>query len=386
MVAIQQGVGLMIDDSVSLLQGVSCDDAEGFVSGVREDLIEIEYPQAGGLLELIPLLRGRETLSLSIHVFRRFQVEDFQTRLPRMHVQIQDLVDAPGNDIYAIIDSTVNHFSIPERWVEESFPVILNWLHRREREVSLRFHGSTDFVVNYQLTTLADYHWLEEPMIGIDLESSIAGHSRSLMILPPITDGGGEFRILTGRSLRNPLSHCIPGSMIFVSPQFVSPNPNEWGIVGSPFVVDAFPRGHIHNESSMPGVYRIDTASLVDVVPDAVYSNIIREIRSIGGTILGLTIPWIGTEILDCDSIDQFPTIALSLYQNMGSFASTGTLYIEPFDYTTILPGGRCVVHIVPQTRAVNQQLTIGSNILQNIGLLFDNINSRIGFCDPLTS
>jgi len=135
------------------------------------------------------------------------------------------------------------------------------------------------------------------------------------------------------------------------------------------------------DHTTFPDGVAISTASLVDVVTDLFYDGIMNGIELFAGARIGPIIPWIGTEVFDCDSTNEFPTIAVTVYQNMHS-RIIGKFYIEPPDYTTLLPEGRCIVHIVPQSRTSYHELSLGSNCLQSIVLFFDN--DSLAFCDPL--
>ena len=160
---------------------------------------------------------------------------------------------------------------------------------------------------------------------------------------------------------------CEPNS--FAAVPIVDQSSNGWVVSASVSIVEQepFTNGTV---SGPPQPFAIKTASLYDYIPENEYALLMRDIQECGCRIGN-------NRIVGCD-LECLPFIVYELW-NEDSIAVHVYLFGE--DYMVGVDDGSFHFTIRPQLPG--QPGVIGSNILQNIVVMFGNRDS-IGFCDPL--
>jgi hypothetical protein len=179
----------------------------------------------------------------------------------------------------------------------------------------------------------------------------------------------------------------VPEEMVFV------PNPRgamNWSVnIGGLRVL--LPSDSVRRQArSTIQRFKIDSFSRKDIVPQNVYTELVRELRRFPGVQVeeqsGSTL------VRNCDiHMQHFPTLEYRITDDAGNHVIT--VLMDPEDYLLVVrlpedtsPSNSCELQIAPTTAPT--QYTLGVNLYKHLLVYFERNpvaeNSRIGFCDPL--
>jgi len=176
------------------------------------------------------------------------------------------------------------------------------------------------------------------------------------MIMPPIRRNYPSFIALGTDWTRD--EFCVQNSYSSVH-VLETAHSNQWIVSGG---MDSVGQETLYTRAPTP--FSIDTASLYDYIPPALYYEFMVSVRSCGCEIL-----YFDYEVARNCPLSCLPTIRLRLWNN-----ATAAVEIQLLgeDYTQPHPDGGFKLYVRPQS-ALGQFPSIGMNILQNTVVIFEN-------------
>jgi hypothetical protein len=270
-------------------------------------------------------------------------------------IRVLDFHGSMNSHLLVLDTNSNSYFPEASRLETELIIMTLN-----ESMIEVPLIGQDQLPVSFTLDGVA---YGDRPTVAANKMTSFSNSFGSFMLVPSVDVVPSFFTLIF-----DPIAsqYCMTGNPIYVTTsEYTRDIRTRLQVVSN--------EGNIL--ANVTDFFEIASGSNTDCLPQEVFESIIQSITSMGSMVANETY-----SISNCTDVASFPLVTFSFADHDGDFNARIELHMFPEDYVERVSGDTCELKVRPS----QETRILGLNLLRNIAVHFDDVNHRVGFCDPL--